>query len=101
MLLFKILSFLCGYVTITVPEECLEKFINMATARGIFLWGITATGANRVALKVRLSGVQPLRHVARMTRCRCAGFCCYSLPVVDVCMVYRGDRQQARGNRSD
>jgi similar to stage IV sporulation protein len=70
MLLFKILSFLCGYVTITVPEECLEKFINMATARGIFLWGITATGANRVALKVRLSGVQPLRHVARMTRCR-------------------------------
>lgn len=70
MLLFKILSFLSGYVTITVPEECMEKFINMATARGIFLWGITIAGSNRVALNVRLSGVQPLRHVARMTRCR-------------------------------
>mgnify|MGYP000117921514 CR=1 FL=1 len=70
MLLFKILSYLGGFVTISVPEECLERFINMATARGIFLWGIMETGADRVALKVRLSGVRPMRHVARMTRCR-------------------------------
>ncbi|SFH12554.1 similar to stage IV sporulation protein [Desulfotomaculum arcticum] len=70
MLLFKILSYLAGYVTIALPEDCLEKFINMATSRGIFLWGISGVGADRVTLKVRLSGVQPLRHVARMTRCR-------------------------------
>ncbi|WP_027365418.1 sporulation protein YqfD [Desulfotruncus alcoholivorax] len=70
MLLFRILSFLGGYVTIALPEDCLEKFINMATTRGIFLWGISGVGADRVTLKVHLSGVQPLRHVARMTRCR-------------------------------
>lgn len=70
MLLFRILSYLGGYVSITVPEQCLEKFVNLAITRGIFLWDITGTGASRVALKVRLNNVQPLRHVARMTRCR-------------------------------
>jgi len=70
MLLFRILSFLGGYVTIALPDDCLEKFINMATSRGIFLWGISGVGADRVILKVRLSGVRPLRNVARMTRCR-------------------------------
>lgn len=70
MLLFRVLSRLLGYVTITVPEYCLEKFVNLAVSRGIFLWDITGVGTGRVALKVRLGGVQPLRHVARMTRCR-------------------------------
>ncbi|AGL00853.1 sporulation protein YqfD [Desulfoscipio gibsoniae] len=66
----KILNYLDGYVTITLPEECLEKFVNMATTRGIYLWGITNAAGNQVALNARLRDVQPLRHVARMTRCR-------------------------------
>jgi len=66
----KILNYLYGFVTITLPEECLEKFVNMATTRGIYLWGITNVYKNRVALNVRLRDVQPLRHIARMTRCR-------------------------------
>lgn len=70
MLLFRLLSRLLGYVTITVPEDCLEKFVNLAVSRGIFLWDIAGVGTGRVALKVRLRGVQPLRHVARMSRCR-------------------------------
>ncbi|HBX22840.1 MAG TPA: sporulation protein YqfD [Desulfotomaculum sp.] len=70
MLLFRILSRLGGYVTITLPEGCLEKFVNLAVSRGVFLWDITGIGTGRVAMKVRLSGVQALRHVARMTSCR-------------------------------
>jgi len=66
----KILNYLYGFVTITLPAECLEKFINMATTRGIYLWGITNADKNWVALNVRLRDVQPLRHIARMTRCR-------------------------------
>ncbi len=66
----KMLNYLYGYVTITLPEEYLEKFINMATTRGIYLWGIANAFGNRVALNVRLRDVQPLRHIARMTRCR-------------------------------
>jgi similar to stage IV sporulation protein len=67
---FKILNYLYGYVTITLPEECLEKFVNMATIRGIYLWGITNSIGNKVALNVRLMDVPSLRHIARMTRCR-------------------------------
>ncbi|KAF1084079.1 putative stage IV sporulation protein YqfD [Sporotomaculum syntrophicum] len=67
---FKLLNFLCGYVTITLPEECLEKFVNIATTRRIYLWEITNSIDNQVALKVRLRDVPPLRHIARMTRCR-------------------------------
>ena len=70
MLLFRILSRLGGYVTITLPEGCLERFVNLAVSRGVFLWDITGIGTGRVAMKVRLSGVQALRHVARMTKCR-------------------------------
>ncbi len=66
----KILNYLYGYVTITLPEEYLEKFVNMATIRGIYLWGIANAFGNRVALNVRLRDVQPLRHIARMTHCR-------------------------------
>lgn len=69
-MLFKLLSFFIGYVTITVPEQCFEKFVNMASTRGIFVWGISIAGGNRVALKVRLYGIKPLRHVARMAHCR-------------------------------
>lgn len=70
MLLFKFISYLAGYVMITVPQHCVEKFVNLAITRGILLWDITNTGADRVLVKVRLNNVQPLRHVARMTRCR-------------------------------
>jgi len=69
-MLFGMLSRLGGYVTVTLPEECLEKFINLAVSRGIFLWDITGIGTGRVVMKVRLSSVQALRHVARMTGCR-------------------------------
>jgi len=56
-LLFKLLAYLGGFVTIAVPEDCLEKFLNMASTRGIYLWGIVNAGRNRVELKVRLSSV--------------------------------------------
>lgn len=69
-MLFKILAYIGGYVTIIVPEVCLEKFINMAATRGIYFWGIRNAGKNGVEMKVRLSSVHALRHVARMTRCR-------------------------------
>ncbi|MCL2336464.1 MAG: sporulation protein YqfD [Firmicutes bacterium] len=69
-MLFGILSHLGGYVTVTLPEECLEKFINLAVFRGIFLWDIKGVGTGRVLMKVRLDNVQALRHVARMAGCR-------------------------------
>ena len=70
MFLFKLMSFLLGYVTILVTGDAPEKFINMAASRGISLWDVARSGEGGIRLKVRLSAVKPLRHMARRTRCR-------------------------------
>ncbi|RKO66236.1 sporulation protein YqfD [Desulfofundulus salinus] len=70
MFLFRLMNFIIGYVTITIRGEVPEKFINMAAARGIFLWDITRLGEQTMRANVRLNAVRPLRHIARRTRCR-------------------------------
>lgn len=70
MLLFKLMSFLLGYVTILVTGDAPEKFINMAASRGISLWDVARSGDGGIRLKVRVNAVKPLRHMARRTRCR-------------------------------
>ncbi|WP_027717889.1 sporulation protein YqfD [Desulfovirgula thermocuniculi] len=70
MFLFRLANFLVGYVTLALRGEAPEKLINMATARGIFLWDIYRTGSQEVRVKVRLSAVWPFLHLARLARCR-------------------------------
>ncbi|KJS15227.1 MAG: stage IV sporulation protein [Peptococcaceae bacterium BRH_c4b] len=70
MFIFKFLSFMTGYVRIMVWGESLEKFINMAAGRGIFLWDISRLDSDRILVNARLSAVHPLRHIARKTNCR-------------------------------
>jgi len=66
--LFRFISFLFGYVNILVKGENLEKFLNKAASRGIFLWDIKRVGENEILVKTRLSAVKPLRHIGRSTR---------------------------------
>lgn len=68
MVLLRLFSFLLGHVSLVVRGEFLEKFINMAASRGIFLWDITRVGNDKVRVKVRISDVRPLRHIARVTK---------------------------------
>ncbi|MCL6611353.1 MAG: sporulation protein YqfD [Peptococcaceae bacterium] len=70
MFLFRLVSFLFGYVNILVRGDNLEKFLNMAVSRGIYLWDIRRIGENEIFVKTRLSAVKPLRHIARKTKCR-------------------------------
>lgn len=70
MFLARLLSYIFGYVSMAVKGEFLEKFVNMATSRGIYLWDISRLGKDRVLVKVRISDVRPLRHIARATKCR-------------------------------
>lgn len=70
MFLFRLISFLFGYVNILVKGDNLEKFINMAASRGIYLWDIRKAGENQMFVKTRLSAVRPLRHIGRKTRSR-------------------------------
>ncbi len=68
MVLLRLLSFLMGHVSLVVRGEFLEKFVNMAASRGIYLWDITRLGNDKVRVKVRISDVRPLRHIARATK---------------------------------
>lgn len=70
MFLFRLISFLFGYVNILVKGDNLEKFLNMAASRGIYLWDIKRTGENEIFVKTRLSAVRPLRHIGRKTKSR-------------------------------
>jgi len=70
MFILRILNFLIGHVVLLVTGQAVEKFINMAASRGIFLWDIKMLEENKIILKVRLSAVKPLRHIARKTGCR-------------------------------
>lgn len=70
MLLFRMVSYLLGHLVILVTGETPEKFVNMAASRGICLWDITRVKDGALLMKVRLSSVRALRHIARRTRCR-------------------------------
>lgn len=70
MFLFKLGSFIFGFVSIFVKGENLEKFLNMAAGRGIYLWDIRRLGKNEILVKARLSAVRPLRHIGRKSNCR-------------------------------
>lgn len=70
MYLFKLAAYFLGYVVILVTGEAPEKFVNMAASRGIYLWEAARVGDGAILMKVRLSSVKPLRHIARRTGCR-------------------------------
>lgn len=68
--MMKFWSFIAGYVILLVEGSGLEKFVNMAVTRGIYLWDIVWLDPRKIRLKVRISGVRALRHIARRTGCR-------------------------------
>ncbi len=70
MTLFKIISLLTGYVTVVVHGSSPERLINMASTRGIWLWNIKWVSRESIMASIRLSGIRPLRHIARETGCR-------------------------------
>ncbi|MBU4533796.1 MAG: sporulation protein YqfD [Eubacteriales bacterium] len=70
MFVLRMLSFLLGYVTMVVRGDALERFINMANSRGIRFWDIRRIGPDEILLRTRVTGVKPLRHIARRTGSR-------------------------------
>jgi len=66
----RILSWLYGHVTLIVKGKALERFINMATNRGIAFWDIRRLDDERIMIRTRISGLRPLRHIARRTGSR-------------------------------
>ena len=58
-----------GYVTIEVTGFSVERFINMAAHKGIYLWDVTYTPAG-VRMNVSIKGFRQLRECARKTKCK-------------------------------
>lgn len=69
-MLTKLGSFFVGYVTLIVKGAGLEKFVNMAVSRGIYLWDIVWLDQRKIRLRARISAVRALRHIGRRTGCR-------------------------------
>lgn len=69
-MLTRLWSFLTGYLTLIVEGKGLEKLINMAVSRGLYLWDVKWIAPGKAKVKIRLSGFKALRHMARRSRCR-------------------------------
>ncbi|WP_129596773.1 sporulation protein YqfD [Anaerophilus nitritogenes] len=70
MLAVKLWNLLRGYVVIRIEGLSLEKFINYAIARGIYLWDITRIDYTTLEAKVGTNAYKELRHIVKRTGCR-------------------------------
>ncbi|QXM05698.1 sporulation protein YqfD [Crassaminicella indica] len=70
MLVVKLWNFFRGYVLIKIEGLCLEKFINYAIARGIYLWDIVRIDYTTLEAKVSLRGYKELRHIVKRAGCK-------------------------------
>lgn len=69
-MLNRLWSFLTGYLILIVEGKNLEKLINMAISRGLYVWDVRWIDEQRAKVKVRLNGVNALRHIARRSQNR-------------------------------
>lgn len=61
-------NYLRGYVIIEVSGFSVERFINLAIHKGIYLWGINRN-VNGIILKVGIKGFKMLKPCVRKTKC--------------------------------
>ncbi|HHW67288.1 sporulation protein YqfD [Defluviitalea raffinosedens] len=62
-------NYLRGYVTIEVSGFSVERFMNLASHKGIYLWDIQRNRA-KVQMKVSIAGFRLLKSCAKKTRCK-------------------------------
>jgi similar to stage IV sporulation protein len=68
-MLLRLWNFLRGYVRVSVTGFSIERFLNMAAYRGIFLWDVKRTGAE-VEMNVSIKGFKMLRTCSHKTECK-------------------------------
>ncbi|MBW4827337.1 MAG: sporulation protein YqfD [Clostridiaceae bacterium] len=70
MLAIKIWNYFRGYVIIRVEGLTLEKFLNLATNKDIYLWDIERIEYTIIEAKVSVKGFKSLRKIVRKVGCR-------------------------------
>lgn len=70
MLVIRLWNYLRGYVIIRVEGLTLEKFINLAIAKNIYLWDIIRVDYTTLEAKISINGFKALKPVVRRVGCR-------------------------------
>ncbi len=65
----SIWNYLRGYVIIEVSGFSVERFLNLAAHKGIYLWDIDKTDKG-IRVKVSIKGFKMLKNAAKKTHCR-------------------------------
>ncbi len=64
----KIIGYLRGYVVICVDGVFCERFLNICSNRGIYLWNVRRLGERRICACISIGGFKEIRGIARKTR---------------------------------
>ena len=70
LLVVRIWNYFRGYVVIRIEGLSLEKFINYAILKGVYLWDINRIDYTTLEAKVGLEGYKELRHIVKRAGCR-------------------------------
>ncbi len=70
MEIIKTWNYLRGYVIIKVEGLTLERFLNLAAAKDIYLWDIKRINHTLLEMKVSTKGFRALKEVVRKVGCR-------------------------------
>lgn len=68
-MIIDIWTYLRGYVTIEVSGFSIERFINLAVNKNIYIWDIEYKGS-KVLMKVSIKGYKSLKPVCKKTKCK-------------------------------
>ncbi len=67
MNLERAVSFFTGYIQLIVRGAHLEKFLNLLTSSGLYLWDVKRLGTEVAEVKIRAHGFSRIRGVVRKT----------------------------------
>lgn len=66
------LEFILGNVTVKVTGKGIERFINVLTRNGLYIWNVKRHGTETITFKMRLKDAKNIRFYARKSECRIA-----------------------------
>lgn len=70
MFIKRMLSYLLGYVTISVEGYFIERFINICISKNIFLWNLKRKKSSYLMANIQMKDFKELKEIARKTKCR-------------------------------
>ncbi len=70
MLVLKLWNYMRGYVVINIEGLTLERFINMCTARNIYLWDVKRIDNITLEAKIGIKGFRELKDISKRLDCK-------------------------------